>query len=433
MSSYPKPRLEETSDIYNSQDFYGIGDIQIKGDYVKKNGDIMSGNLSVPSLSNVFNISFKDGSTMSGAPDFENIETRITDLETKTDELITKTTNIDYENEETLISGLCITEFLESREVLGSNYLVVNQNISFSDGSTQYTAFTNNEKAKLTNIIYDENLLKTSITNNFYTSDIMTSVYSSINSQIAALNSNLGNANTIITGLSNKCRSMLDYDVYTTIAEFYSKVKCSDLITSQINSLNDVISSLQNQITTLQTQINNSGLSSGLSGIPCGTIISYTSTIIPDGFLKCDGSFVSQITYANLFAIIGHSFQEGKSLYSPNYFYLPDIQTGVFLSGTGLSGSRNYGNYSVGHYIEQTTMKHSHQYIDEGNTSKSVVDNINISGVPGLNLYTNTTQVADNTEGTKYTQDEIYDPNGTRRSDTYNRPYSVCVNYIIKY
>lgn len=429
MSSYPKPRLEETSDIYNSQDFYGIADIQVKGDYVKKNGDIMSGNLSVPSLSNVFNISFKDGSTMSGAPDFENIETRITDLETKTDELITKTTNIDYENEETLISGLCITEFLESSEVLGSNYLVVNQNISFSDGSTQYTAFTNNEKAKLTNIIYDEDLLKTSITNNFYTSDIMTSLYSSINNQISLLHSNFANANTIITGLSNKCRSMLDYDVYTTIAEFYSKVKCSDLITSQINSLNDVISSLQNQITTLQTQINNN---SGLSGIPCGTIISYTSNTIPDGFLKCDGSFISQITYANLFAIIGHSFQEGKSLYS-NYFYLPDIQTGIYLSGSGLSGSRNYGNYSVGHFIEQTTMKHSHKYDDDGNTSKSVMDSISIGGVPGISINVANTNVADNTSGIKYSEDEIYDPNGTRRSDTYNRPYSVCVNYIIKY
>lgn len=42
--------------------------------------------------------------------------------------------------------------------------------------------------------------------------------------------------------------------------------------------------------------------------IPTGAIILYTVAVIPPGFLKCDGSTVSQTTYAALFTLIGHSY-----------------------------------------------------------------------------------------------------------------------------
>ena len=42
--------------------------------------------------------------------------------------------------------------------------------------------------------------------------------------------------------------------------------------------------------------------------IPTGAIILYTAAAIPSGFLKCDGSTVSQTTYSALYALIGHSY-----------------------------------------------------------------------------------------------------------------------------
>jgi len=44
------------------------------------------------------------------------------------------------------------------------------------------------------------------------------------------------------------------------------------------------------------------------SGFPTGAIIMWSTDTAPDGFLLCDGSVVSQTTYADLYAVIGHTF-----------------------------------------------------------------------------------------------------------------------------
>ena len=45
--------------------------------------------------------------------------------------------------------------------------------------------------------------------------------------------------------------------------------------------------------------------------VPTGTFITFAGNTAPDGYLKCDGSAVSQSTYANLFAAIGTKFSHG--------------------------------------------------------------------------------------------------------------------------
>lgn len=42
--------------------------------------------------------------------------------------------------------------------------------------------------------------------------------------------------------------------------------------------------------------------------VPIGSIQIHTSASLPKGWLLCDGSAVSQITYAALFAVIGTTF-----------------------------------------------------------------------------------------------------------------------------
>jgi len=57
-----------------------------------------------------------------------------------------------------------------------------------------------------------------------------------------------------------------------------------------------------------------------------GWIAAYGSTVTPSGFLKCDGSAVSRVTYADLFAIIGTTAGEGDG---STTFNLPNIAGGM--------------------------------------------------------------------------------------------------------
>jgi len=58
-----------------------------------------------------------------------------------------------------------------------------------------------------------------------------------------------------------------------------------------------------------------------------GTILTNITGSIPEGYLECDGRELSQITYANLFSVIGTHF--GGSI-----FKLPDLTN---QNGTGIS------------------------------------------------------------------------------------------------
>lgn len=59
----------------------------------------------------------------------------------------------------------------------------------------------------------------------------------------------------------------------------------------------------------------------GLAGLSTGTIVPWSTSTAPTGFLKCDGSSISTTTYAALFAVIGYTY--GGSGAS---FLLPDLQ-----------------------------------------------------------------------------------------------------------
>lgn len=56
---------------------------------------------------------------------------------------------------------------------------------------------------------------------------------------------------------------------------------------------------------------------------PPGTILAYAGTTAPTGFLLCDGSAVSRITYAKLFEVIGESYGVGDG---SSTFNLPDYK-----------------------------------------------------------------------------------------------------------
>ena len=63
----------------------------------------------------------------------------------------------------------------------------------------------------------------------------------------------------------------------------------------------------------------------GIEGIPTATIVPWSDSSIPSGFLECNGQAVSQSTYADLFAIIGTTYGDPGG----GNFNVPDLQDNV--------------------------------------------------------------------------------------------------------
>lgn len=78
-----------------------------------------------------------------------------------------------------------------------------------------------------------------------------------------------------------------------------------------------------------------------LASVPTGTILPFAGTVVPDGFLLCNGAAVSRTTYAKLFAAIGTKWGSGDG---STTFNLPDSDGRVFQGTTDVS--------KVGTYLE---------------------------------------------------------------------------------
>ena len=64
----------------------------------------------------------------------------------------------------------------------------------------------------------------------------------------------------------------------------------------------------------------------GIEGIPTATIIPWTDSSVPTGFLECNGATVSRSTYAALFAIIGTTYGAGDGA---STFNVPNLADNV--------------------------------------------------------------------------------------------------------
>src|SRR6056300_1323548 len=73
----------------------------------------------------------------------------------------------------------------------------------------------------------------------------------------------------------------------------------------------------------------------GIEGIPTATIVPWSDSAVPSGFLECDGDAVSRSTYADLFAIVGTTYGSGDG---STTFNVPDLQDNV---AVGKSGTKN--------------------------------------------------------------------------------------------
>jgi len=70
----------------------------------------------------------------------------------------------------------------------------------------------------------------------------------------------------------------------------------------------------------------------GIVAIEVGTILPWSNSTLPSGYLHCDGSAVSRSTYSALFAIISTDYGAGDG---SSTFNLPDLQDKVPLGHSG--------------------------------------------------------------------------------------------------
>ena len=78
----------------------------------------------------------------------------------------------------------------------------------------------------------------------------------------------------------------------------------------------------------------------GIEGIPTATIVPWSASSIPTGFLECNGAAVSRSTYSALFAIVGTTYGAGDG---SSTFLLPDLQEKVAISKSGTQALASTG------------------------------------------------------------------------------------------
>ena len=112
----------------------------------------------------------------------------------------------------------------------------------------------------------------------------------------------------------------------------------------------------------------------GIEGIPTATIVPWSSSSVPTGFLECNGAAVSRSTYSALFAIIGTTYGAGDGA---STFGLPDLQDNVAIGKSGtkalastggantVASSGNVGG-STANATLSTAQLASHSHVTQG-------------------------------------------------------------------
>jgi len=129
----------------------------------------------------------------------------------------------------------------------------------------------------------------------------------------------------------------------------------------------------------------------GIEGIPTATIVPWSDSSIPSGFLECNGQAVSQSTYADLFAIIGTTYGDPGG----GNFNVPDLQDNVpvgksnnkALASTGgantVASTGNVGG-STANATLSTAQLASHSHPGNTNPSRAGTNLPPDEGAPGI-------------------------------------------------
>ena len=115
----------------------------------------------------------------------------------------------------------------------------------------------------------------------------------------------------------------------------------------------------------------------GIEGIPTATIVPWSSSSVPTGFLECNGQAVSRSTYSALFAIISTTYGTGDGA---STFNVPNLSDNVAvgksnnkaLASTGgantVTSTGNVAGSTANHTLTTSELaSHSHSASGTGN------------------------------------------------------------------
>lgn len=158
---------------------------------------------------------------------------------------------------------------------------------------------------------------------------------------------------------------------------------------------------------------NGEEIQGSLYSVPIGTILSYSATTPPVGFLVCDGSEISKTTYADLFEIIGNTYGTATDT---SKFKLPDVRDRFVQGANGnLGTSKDAGLPNI-----------SGEFYQDTNANDTVSGAFIYKFGERLNLANSQTATSGAIVFDASNSNSIYG-----NSDTVQPP-SVCLTYIIK-
>lgn len=146
---------------------------------------------------------------------------------------------------------------------------------------------------------------------------------------------------------------------------------------------------------------------------PTGIIIFHASSVVPSGWLSCNGASVSKTTYANLFTLLGaNAFGTDTS----TDFFIPNLNarfargvpTASVAGSTGGSSTHSHGNVTINpvtssastihdHDISFSNVDHSHS--NTNNTNATANDGAHNHGINAANTAGATSNTTANTGG----------------------------------
>lgn len=174
--------------------------------------------------------------------------------------------------------------------------------------------------------------------------------------------------------------------------------------------------------------------------LPSGVVLPFAGSSAPSGWLLCDGSEISQTTYANLFAALSTTYNTqinpttGSAWAAPSAgnFRVPDYR-GIFLRGVGTASGKDAVTLG-GHQTEKTkTPANAFTTAAQTVTGTAQIGYV-LSAAPGGNVGAPTTTTDPNKTGLINVTHALSAPASTVNGggDNETRPLNKGVNYIIK-
>jgi microcystin-dependent protein len=156
---------------------------------------------------------------------------------------------------------------------------------------------------------------------------------------------------------------------------------------------------------------------------PIGSLIMWPTASAPSGYLLCNGSAVSRVTYAALFAVIGTTFGAGDN---STTFNLPNYTNRLPVGAGGL-----YGLSTTGGTKDANVVSHTHT-LSGGGVSGTFVTGVSTTTSSFQTFGSTAVTSVSTTTGSPSYSNPTVQSSGSSGTDQNMPPY-LAINFIIKF